>query len=174
MHHRASRCRLPIFVVDRRSLAVVALYRGGWWRLVMLDFHRCRCCRCRCRCHRRHRRYRRRSHPDFSSSQTPPLGWYCRCWSPCSWWYSPLLDGVVSFQGRVVAPKPALGTLRPDVGRHAGVGWRGGQLDGMDDGMKKTNHDFHRGSWLRRTRWASHSFGPPLCFSLPHSSIERA
>jgi len=104
---------------------------------------------------------------------TTPLGWYCRCWSPCSWWYSPLLDGVVGFQGRVVAPKPALGSLRPDVGHHAGIGWRGGQLDGMDDGMKKTNHDENCGSSSRRTRWASHSLGPPLCFSLPYSS-ERA
>ena len=128
MHRRASRCRLPILVVDRQSLVVVALYGGGWWRLVMLDFRRCRCCRrCRCRCH---------------------------------------------FQGHVVVPKPVLGSLRPDVGRHAGVGWRG-QLDGMDDEMNKTNHDFHRGSSLRRTRWASHSFGPPLCFSLPQSTIER-
>jgi hypothetical protein len=29
MRRRASRCRLPILVVDRRSLAVVALYGGG-------------------------------------------------------------------------------------------------------------------------------------------------
>jgi hypothetical protein len=85
MRRRASHCRLPILVVDRRSLAVMTLYRGGWWWLVMLDFRRCRCCRC-CR-------------------------YLCR------------------FQGRVVAPKPALGSLRPDVGRHAGVAWRGGQLE---------------------------------------------
>jgi len=41
-------------------------------------------------------------------------------------------------------------------------------------GKGKMNHNFHRGSLCGRTGWASHSLGPPSCFSLPHSSIKQA
>jgi len=41
-------------------------------------------------------------------------------------------------------------------------------------GKGKTNHNFHHGSLCGHTGWASHSLGPPSCFSLPHSSIEPA
>ena len=47
----------------------------------------------------------------------------------------------------------------------------GGQWDEMEE-MEKTNHDFHRGSCLGRTVWASHSLGPPSCSSLINSPVD--
>jgi hypothetical protein len=38
---------------------------------------------------------------------------------------------------------------------------------------EKMNHDFHRGSFSRRTGRASHFLGPPWCFSLPKSFVEQ-
>ena len=43
----------------------------------------------------------------------------------------------------------------------------------LEDGWEKTNHDFHRGSFAGRTGWASHLLGPPWCFFLPKSFVER-
>jgi len=65
--------------------------------------------------------------------------------SPLSWtlWWG--------FPGRIVTPKPTLGSPRPNVVRYTGVGWRVGQLDGRKEGRKKTNHDESRGSLSGRT-----------------------
>jgi hypothetical protein len=43
----------------------------------------------------------------------------------------------------------------------------------MREGWEKTNHDFHRGSFLGRTGWASHFLGPSSYISLPNSSFEH-
>jgi hypothetical protein len=45
--------------------------------------------------------------------RSSPLPWTVWCGFPC----------------RIVVPKPALGSTRPEVVRYAGFGWRGGQLD---------------------------------------------
>jgi len=34
-----------------------------------------------------------------------------------------------------------------DMARYTGTGWRDGQLDGINEGMKKTNHPVHHGSF---------------------------
>ena len=41
---------------------------------------------------------------------------------------------------------------------------------GLREGWEKTNHDFHRGSRLERTSWASHSCVPPHVSPSPDPS----
>ena len=57
----------------------------------------------------------------------------------------------------------------------AGIGWRDGQFDRMNEKMKKTNHDERRGSFSGCTCRASHTLGPPrISTSLipPSSELE--
>jgi len=56
--------------------------------------------------------------------------------------------------------------------KRRGIRMRRCQWDGKKEG--KTNDDVHRGSLLGRTRRTSHTLGPPLCFPLPKSFVERA
>jgi len=96
-----------------------------------------RCCYRRCQC----RFHLGITVVDFGAVvwfQTTLLGWYCRRWAGI------VVVGVPAPRGSplpwtlIVAPKPTLGSPRPNVVRYTGVGWRVGQLDGRKEGRKRT------------------------------------
>jgi hypothetical protein len=131
--------------------------------LVLLLLRRCCCFRlryCCCFCRLRCCRYHcccpcpRRRHPVgwlTPSHGSQPLGWV-----------RIVVVGVVA--SHVVV-------------RYAGVGHKGSQWGGMgwNEGLAKTNHDESRGSFSRRTAWASHFLGPPGVSpsSNPPSNLRR-
>jgi len=95
-------------------------------------------------------------------------GWWV--WSIA--WCGGLSIPYPSREGKIVRGRSYVSSMYTGVGNGGGLwdemsGWMGVSFNGMNEKMKQTNDDVHRGSFSERTGRASHTLGPPLVYLAP-------